>query len=68
MVHILPGEVAREHQRSLLAVAEAQRAGARAHQHRRIVRRAERAERRLVNQWNQAVKLQARVRELELAH
>jgi hypothetical protein len=67
MVHILPGEVAREHQRSMLAVAAAQHAGARARQHRRTVRRAERAERRLVTRWNQAVKLQTRVREFELA-
>lgn len=68
MVHILPGDVAREQQRSMLAVAGAQRAGARARQHRRTVRRAERAERRLVTQWDQALKLQARVRELESAH
>ena len=68
MVHILPDDLAREHQRSMLAAAEAERAGARARQHRRTVRRAERAERRLVSQWDQAVKLQARVRELGLAH
>jgi hypothetical protein len=68
MVHILPGEVARERQRSMIAAAEAHRAGARARQHRRTVRRAERAERRLVTQWNQAVKLQAEVKELELVH
>jgi hypothetical protein len=67
MVHILPGDVAREQQRSMLAVAGAQRAGARARQHRRTVRRAKRAERRLITQWDQALKLQARVRELELA-
>lgn len=67
MVHILPGDVAREQQRSMLAVAEAQRAGARARQHHRSVRRAERAERRLVTQWDLAVRLKARVRELELA-
>jgi hypothetical protein len=67
MMHVLPGDVAREQQRSMLAVAGAQRAGARARQHRRTVRRAERAERRLVSQWDQVLKLQARVRELELA-
>jgi hypothetical protein len=67
MVHILPGETAREQQRSMLTVAATQHACARARQHRRTVRRAERAERRLVSQWDQAVKLQARVRELELA-
>jgi hypothetical protein len=67
MMHVLPGDAAREQQRSMLAVAGAQRAGARARQHRRTVRRAERAERRLVTQWDQALKLQARVRELELA-
>ncbi len=68
MVHLLPGDLAREHQRSMLAAADAQRAHARARQHRRTVRRAERAERRMVTQWDQAVKLQARLRELELAH
>lgn len=68
MMHILPGDVAREQQRSMLAAAEADGAGARARRHRRMVRRAERAERRLVCQWDQAVKLQARVREFELAH
>jgi hypothetical protein len=67
MVYILPEDLAREHQRSLLAAAEAQRAGARVRKHRRTVRRAERAERRLISQWDQAVKLQAQVRELELA-
>jgi hypothetical protein len=51
----------------MLAVAAAQHANARARQHRRTVRRAERAEQRLVNQWDHAVTLQARVRELELA-
>jgi hypothetical protein len=66
-MHILPEDLAREHQHSMVAAAEAQRAGARARQHRRTVRRAERAERRLLSQWDQAVKLQARVRELELA-
>lgn len=68
MVHVLPGELAREHQRSMLAAAEAQRAGARARRYGRTVRRAQRAERRLVSQWDLAVQLQARVRELELAH
>jgi hypothetical protein len=67
MVHILPGDAAREQQRSMLAAAGAQRSGARARQHRRTLRRAERAERRLVTQWDHALKLQARVRELELA-
>jgi hypothetical protein len=51
----------------MLAVAEAERPGARARQLRRTVRRSERAERRLLSQWDQAVKLQAQVRELELA-
>jgi len=67
MVHILPLELAREHQRGMLAAAEAERPGARARQLRRTVRRSQRAERRLLSQWDQAVKLQARVRELELA-
>jgi len=51
----------------MLAAAEAQRNGALARKHRRTVRRAERAERRLASQWDQVVKLKARVRELELA-
>lgn len=66
-MHILPEDLAREHQRSMLAAAEAQRNGARARKHRRTLRRAERAERRLLSQWDHALKLQARVRELELA-
>jgi hypothetical protein len=68
MVHLLPEDQAREHQRSMLAAAEAERAGVRARRHRRAVRRAERAERRLVTQWDHAVRLQAQVRELELTH
>jgi hypothetical protein len=67
MVHILPGELAREHQRGMLAAAEADRPVARARQLRRTVRRSQRAERRLLSQWDQAVKLQAQVRELELS-
>jgi len=67
MVHILPEDLAREHQRWMLAAAEAERAGARARRHRRTVRRAERAERRLLSQWNRAVQLQAQVKELEAA-
>jgi hypothetical protein len=66
-VHILPEELAREHQRSMLAEAEADRAVARARRHRRAVRRAQRAERRLVSQWDRAVRLQAEAKELELA-
>jgi hypothetical protein len=66
-MHILPEDLAREHQQSMVAAAEAQRAGARARQHRRTVRRAKRAERRLLSQWDQTVELQARVRELESA-
>jgi hypothetical protein len=66
MMHALPEQLAREHQRTMLAAAEAQRAGARARRHRRTVRRAARAERRLIMQWDQAVQLQAEVRELEL--
>jgi hypothetical protein len=60
--------MAREHQRTMLAAAEAERPGARSRQLRRTMRRAERAERRLVTQWDQAVQLQAKVKELELAH
>jgi hypothetical protein len=67
MMSILPGDLAREQQRSMLAAAEAQHLGARAREHRRTVRRAERAERRLLTQWDQAVRLQGRIRELELA-
>lgn len=67
MMQLLPGDLARENQRSMLAAAEARHAAARAREHRRTVRRAERAERRLISQWNQALKLKARVRELELA-
>ena len=65
-VHMLSQDLAREYQRSMIAAAEGRRAGARARQRRRAMRRAARAERRLVNQWDQALKLQARVKELEL--
>jgi len=68
MMQILPGDLAREHQRGMLATAEAERAGARARLHRRTVRRAERAERRLISQWDQAMQLKAEVRELELVN
>ena len=66
MVYILREHLARERQRSLIEAAEVQRVSARARKHRRTVRRAQRAERRLVAQWDQALELQARVRELEL--
>jgi hypothetical protein len=66
MVHMLPRELAREHQRGMLAAAEAERPGARARQLRRTMRRSKRAERRLLSQWDKAVKLQAEVKELEL--
>jgi len=68
MMQSMPGELAREHQQSILAEVEANRVGARARLHRRAVRRAERAERRLMTQWDQAMELQAEVRELELTH
>ena len=66
MVHMLPEESAREHQRSMLAVAEAHRVRARARRYRRTVRRAKRAERRLVAQWDEALQLLAELREFEL--
>ena len=67
MVHLLPEDQAREHQRTMLAAAEAGRAGARVRRHRRAVRRVKRAERRLATQRDRAVRLHAELKELELA-
>ena len=60
-------ELARDRQQDLLAVAAAQREGRRAQLHSRIVRRAERAERRQLSHRDQAVRLRARLDELESA-
>jgi hypothetical protein len=64
MEHAL-GELAKDRQRHLLAVAEAEREGHRARQHSRISRQADRADRRLASHWDQAVRLRAHLTELE---
>jgi hypothetical protein len=58
-------ELAREHQRSLLANADADREANRARLHRRITRRAERAERRQLSHRDQAIRLRAQLTELQ---
>jgi hypothetical protein len=66
MSHIYPElELARERQRSLLALAAAQRDARRAQLHTRMLRQAERAERRQLSQRDQAIRLRARLDELE---
>lgn len=63
----LQPELAREHQRSLLAIAAAERDANRARLRRRIAKRAERAERRQLSHQDQAIRLSARLKELESA-
>lgn len=63
----LQAELAREHQRSLLATAAAEREANRARLHRRITRRAERAERRQLSHRDQVIRLRALLEELESA-
>ncbi len=65
MEHGLLGNLARDRQAHLLALAEAERDGYRARRHSRIARRAERADRRLASHWDQAARLQAHLRDLE---
>ena len=64
MEHVL-GELARERQRTILAVAEAGRDCRRARQHNRLSRLAARADRQLASQWDQAARLRAHLTELE---
>ena len=63
----LQPELARERQRSLLALADAERDANRARLHRRIERRAERAERRQLSHRAEAIRLRARLEELQSA-
>ncbi len=58
-------ELAREHQRNLLATADAEREANRARLHRRITRRAERAERRQLSHRDEAIRLRARLADLQ---
>jgi len=58
-------ELAQEHQRGLLAMAAAERDANRARLRRRIAGRAERAERRQLSHRDQAIRLRARLKELE---
>ena len=60
-------DLAREHQRSLLALADSEREANRARLHRRIARRAERAERRQLSHRAEAIRLRARLEELQSA-
>lgn len=64
MEHVL-GDLARDRQRAILAVAETERDIRRARQHSRLSRLAERADRQLASQWDQAARLRAHLRELE---
>jgi hypothetical protein len=61
----LQSELALERQRHLLAVAVAERDANLARLRRRIIRQAERAERRQLSQRDQAIRLRARLEELE---
>jgi hypothetical protein len=61
----LQPELARERQRNLLAIAAAERDASQARLHRRIIRKAERAERRQLSHRDQAIRLRARLEELE---
>jgi glycine cleavage system regulatory protein len=64
MEHVL-SELARDRQRTILAVAEAERDRRRARQHSRLSRLADRADRQLASRWDQAARLRAHLRELE---
>ncbi|HYK29477.1 MAG TPA: hypothetical protein VEV61_16045, partial [Streptosporangiaceae bacterium] len=58
-------ELARDRQRTMLAVAAAQRDGQRAMRHGRTLRRAERAERRYLNRVDEAKRLRAMLNKIE---
>jgi len=64
MEHVI-AELARDRQRSILAVAEAERDRRRAWQHNRISRMAARADRQLASRWDHAARLRAHLTELE---
>lgn len=66
MQHVLP-DLAHERIQTMLATAAEERDARRAREHRRVVRRAERAERRVVSKWDEARRLRAHLRELESA-
>lgn len=66
MEHVLR-DLARARQRDMLACAESDRDGRKAWRHNRISRQAERAERQLASQWDQAVRLRADLSRLESA-
>jgi hypothetical protein len=63
----LQSELALERQRHLLAIAAAERDANLARQRRRIMRQAERAERRQLSHRDQAIRLRARLEELGTA-
>lgn len=58
-------DLARERRHFLVTEVDASRQAGRARKHSRVTRQAERAERRVVSQWDQARRLRLRVRELE---
>jgi hypothetical protein len=66
MEHVLQ-DLARDRHQRMLAAAEAGREANRVRRHSRVSRRAERAERRVVSQWDQAHRLRAHLIELESA-
>ena len=61
-------ELARDRQRRMLAAAAQQREGYRALAHGRIVRQAERAERRTRTHAGEAERLRARIAEIEAGY
>jgi hypothetical protein len=64
MEHVL-GALARDRQRAILELAEAERDGRRASQYSRVSRLADRADRRLASHWDYAARLRAHLSELE---
>lgn len=66
MAHVQT-ELVRQRQQTLLEYAESERVARQARLHQRIVRQAERAERRQLSNRDQAIRLRARLNQIESA-
>jgi hypothetical protein len=66
MAHV-QRELVRERQQSLMEYAQSERQARQAQLHKRIIRQAERAERRQLSSRDQAIRLRALVNQIESA-
>jgi RNA binding exosome subunit len=66
MAHVQT-ELVRERQQTLMEYAQSERLARQAQLHKRIIRQAERAERRQLSNRDQAIRLRARLNQIESA-